>query len=177
MPLETFTRKNGARWHVAATHPRKELLALQNLHNQGFTAFFPRLKRARRSGNRIESRLEGLFPGYVFVRFDKARDRWQSINGTFGVRTLVGVREREPSAVPPEIMDTILERCRDGVWHEDSEVLVPGQAVALIDGPFVGANARFAQMLSGERVRVMLSWLATERAVVMPSSYVMAVKN
>jgi transcriptional antiterminator RfaH len=121
--------------------------------------------------------MEGLFPGYIFVSFDKARDRWQSINGTFGIRTLVGVSERGPSSVPSRIMETLLERCRDGVWHEDSEGLVPGQAVELVDGPFAGVNARFVEMLSGDRVRVMLSWLAAGQTVVMPSRYVMAIEN
>ena len=161
-------------WYVAATQPNKERFAIENLQRQGFNTFYPRMKRARHRKNRIESVVEGLFPGYVFVNFDRDRDRWQAINGTFGVRTLVGVRGSEPAPVPQRAMRALLDRCPDELWCEDSAGLAQGDRVELIDGPFAGGIAEFEAMLPGDRVCVLLAWLGTQRSVVMPASYIMA---
>lgn len=163
-----------SQWFVVAAQANKERFAIENLNNQGFDTFYPRIKRARRRKDRIDSVVEGLFPGYLFVRFDRGRDRWQSINGTFGVRALVSVRGSQPTPLPAATMRALLARCRDGMWLEDGAQFASGDAIALIDGPFVGCEARFDARLPGDRVRVLLGWLGHDQAVVMPVSYIMA---
>lgn len=162
-------------WYVAASQPGKERFAIENLKKQGFEIFYPRITRARqRKDRRIDKVTEGLFPGYLFVRFDRQRDRWQSINGTFGIRALVGVRGSEPTPLPARTMTTLIARCPDGMWLEDYAQFVSGDPIALIDGPFAGCQARFDAVLPGERVRVLLGWLGCEQALVMSASSITA---
>jgi len=77
------------RWYVAAVQPGREDSAERHLARQGFATFAPRHLRTVRHARRAMTRKVPLFPGYLFVALDLARDRWRSVNGTFGVRGLV----------------------------------------------------------------------------------------
>ena len=77
------------RWYVAQSTPRKEGVAIQNLRNQGFDAYCPRVRRTRRHARKFSTVNEPLFPGYVFVAIDVTEQPWRSINGTFGVTRIL----------------------------------------------------------------------------------------
>jgi len=155
-------------WYVAAAMPRKERFALANLHNQGFATFYPLLHRTRSPGG--GKTVSPLFPGYIFVGLNPQRIRWQSINGTFGIRYLVGPRGALPSAVPPPGMDELFQRFPQGAHYVPECRLRPGDPVNVITGAFAGIPATFEDMLSQDRIRVLLSWLNTQVAVVMPKT-------
>src|SRR6185437_17046763 len=79
----------GERWYVARTLPQRELRAAQQLANQGFRSFLPRYWKNRRHARKMETISVPLFPRYIFTILDQGRDRWRSINGTFGVDRLL----------------------------------------------------------------------------------------
>ena len=56
-----------------------------NLKRQGFEAFCPRFRKTRRHARRIDQVLAPVFPGYIFVHFDRERNQWRAVNGTHGV--------------------------------------------------------------------------------------------
>lgn len=155
-------------WYVAAVVPRKERFALANLHNQGFATFFPLLHRVR--SPKGTASVSPLFPGYIFVGLDPQRIRWQSINGTFGIRYVVGPRGALPSAVPSAVMDELFQRFPQGAHYVPECRLRPGDPVNVTTGAFAGIPATFEDMLSQDRIRVLLSWLNTQVAVVMPKT-------
>jgi transcriptional antiterminator RfaH len=152
-------------WYVAAATPRKERFALANLHNQGFTTFYPMMHKAQPGKTAMP-----LFPGYIFVGLNPHRARWQSINGTFGIRYLVGPRGALPSSVPAPVMDELFHRFPLGVHETPACRFHRGDRVDVMTGAFAGIPATFEDMLSHDRIRVLLDWLNTKVAVIMPSS-------
>ena len=154
------SRRDFGAWYVAITQPRKESLAIENLRRQHFPTFFPRVTRSATKAR--GAALAPLFPGYVFVSFCRETHRWQSINGTVGVRALIGRESRGPARVPRAAMDALFSRCPQEVWDAAAPALRRGDPVKVVSGPMAGASARFDQFLPQERVRILLEWLGGE---------------
>lgn len=167
-----FSSAPSSEWYVATALPRKEYFAIANLGNQGFKTFFPTLPKT--PGKVLPGRpaAQPLFPGYIFVNFGLGHGRWQSINGTLGVRGLVGPHGARPSPVPARIMADLFARCPQGIWDTAGDTLQRGDPIEVRFGAFAGVAAKFEEMLSQDRVRVLLDWLNTEVSVVMPTTYV-----
>ena len=155
----------GARWYVAETIAHKEGLALEHLQRQHFQGFCPRMRKLRRHARRQERVLVPLFPSYVFIRFDVDRQPWRSINGTIGVKRLVGSERNLPEPVPTAAMDAILSRCDDGVVTRLVEQPQQGQAVRILDGPFAESLAAIEALDDRGRVSVLLDILGRQTAV------------
>ena len=79
----------GERWFVARVLAHQENRAQFNLHRLGFRSFLPRLRRTIRHARKLRDTLNPLFPGYIFIVIDLSKQRWRSINGTFGVASLI----------------------------------------------------------------------------------------
>lgn len=150
-------------WFVAQTQPRKEAVAMQNLHNQGFRAYCPRVKRTRRHARRFETVSEPLFPGYVFVGIDVAEQPWRSVNGTFGVSRIL-----TDGARPVALQDGLVEHLMSvtgaprGIAADDSPL---GQDVRLRTGPFADFVGCIVGMSAGNRVRILLRLMNREITV------------
>jgi transcriptional antiterminator RfaH len=149
-----------SRWYVVHTHPRAEAKAALNLDRQGFTCYLPRYLKRRRHARRIETVAAPLFPRYLFVALDLARQQWWPIRSTFGVTNLVYNGE-QPAAIPSDVIQAIKAR-------EDSQGLVglprkprfaPGDTVRIIDGVFSSCLGLFEGMPDRERVAVLLELL------------------
>lgn len=97
-----------------------------------------------------------VFPGYLFVRFDIQRDGWHAINGTFGVRRLVGSSGGVPQPMPSAAMQALLDRCDGNVISGLFTELEPGQSVRLISGPFANVLAQVERLDVRGRVHVLL---------------------
>src|SRR5215472_13718576 len=102
---ECRVRTSRARWYAVQCLSNREFVAATQLRNQGFTTFLPCQLKTRRHARRFDSVRRPLFPGYLFVQLDLARDRWRSVNGTLGVAKLVGNSDL-PSAAPVGSIET-----------------------------------------------------------------------
>src|SRR3974390_1243405 len=89
----------GERWYAARTLHNRENSACFNLARMGFGTFAPRVWRTTRHARKTRNAMAPLFPGYAFVILNLSRDRWRSVNGTFGVATLIMAGDR-PMPVP-----------------------------------------------------------------------------
>src|SRR5882724_10664674 len=98
-------------WYVVHTRAQGEDRADFNLRRQGFATYLPRYLRARRHARRTETVARPLFPRYLFVALDVARDRWLTVQSTFGVSSLVIVGN-DPVPLPAGVVDEI--RAREG---------------------------------------------------------------
>ncbi|MBV8753435.1 MAG: transcriptional activator RfaH [Hyphomicrobiales bacterium] len=163
---------NARRWYVVHTQPNGEARADLNLRRQGFATYLPRYGRQRSHARRREVVKRPLFPRYLFVGLDLARDRWRAIHSTFGVNRLVLAGE-EPLPVPESVIDEIRAR-------EDDEGLValglpagvgPGSRVRLVDGIFADAKGVLERIADDRRVAILLELLGREvRVFVSPAS-------
>ncbi len=149
----------GGDWYVAETCARMETQAQQHLERQGFVNFCPRFRKTRRHARRMEQVLAPVFPGYLFVRFDPQRDPWRSINGTTGVKRLIGGTGSRPRSMPAPAMQALLARCSGDVISGLFTALVPGQPVRMLSGPFANLLAQVEHCDERGRVRVLLDIL------------------
>jgi transcription antitermination factor NusG len=151
------------RWFVARVLAHQETRAQLNLHRLGFRSFMPRSRRTVRHARKLRDTLQPLFPGYIFVIIDLSKHRWRSINGTFGVASLIMGAE-QPMPVPPYVIEALVASCesRGVVRLEDS--LEIGQKVRILSGPFAETLCRLAHLDDRGRVRVLLEIMGMEVA-------------
>lgn len=154
----------GCRWYVAAVQPGREDVAEIHLARQGFVSFAPRRLKTIKHARRLTERKVPLFPGYVFVSLDLDLHRWRSVNGTFGVRSLVTAGER-PSPVPRGLVEAFIDLTnRSGIMNPTSD-LAPGQRVQVLTGPFADFIGTIERLDGKDRVRVLLGMLNGESPV------------
>jgi transcription antitermination factor NusG len=153
----------GERWFVARVLTHQENRAQFNLHRLGFRSFLPRLRRTVRHARRLRDTLNPLFPGYIFVIIDLSKQRWRSINGTFGVASLI-MGADQPTPVPLGVVEALVASCesRGAVRLDDS--LEIGQKVRILSGPFAETLCRLAHLDDRGRVRVLLEIMGMEVA-------------
>lgn len=154
----------GARWYVVKTLPRREVFAAEQLQNQGFDVFLPKQVKTVRHARRVQTVLAAFFPTYLFVRMDVDRQRWRSINGTFGVSHLVSHGERPVPAPAGIIEDLIASADERGILVEGPWLEI-GQAVRITHGPFVDQVAVIDRFSNAEGVRVLLEIMGATIAV------------
>ena len=163
------------RWHVIHTRANAEWKALANLRRQGFEAYLPRYRKLRRHARKTELVGAPLFPRYLFLRLDAAKERWRAVLSTFGVASLV-CRDGAPVPVPDGVVEAIMAR-------EDSQAFVDltrqadfktDDAVQVISGPFADHLARFQGLSASERVILLLDILGRKLRVEVPSESVTA---
>jgi transcriptional antiterminator RfaH len=143
-----------SRWRLVRTQPRRELTAEEQLRRQGFEVFLPKTIKTVRHARRLRTQLAAFFPGYLFVSIDLARDRWRSVNGTFGVSHLV-MRGETPAAVPAGVVEDLIG-CSDQLGLYRTPSPQPGQKVRILTGPFSNHIALVQRMDGPGRVRLLL---------------------
>jgi len=149
-------------WYVAATQPGKEGAAEVNLQRQGFRSWMPRQIRVVRHARRRVEKSVPFFPGYIFVSMDIECQRWRSVNGTFGVRSLVMEGERPlhcPTGLVEGLQALVDER---GVFNVG---IGPGDTVRVVTGPFAELVGTLVRLDSAGRARVLLRLMRGEVAV------------
>src|SRR4051812_34838866 len=116
------------RWYAAQTLHRRERGAELELGAPGFTSLLPLITRTVRHARQLRKVRTPLFPSYLFVRLDLERDRWRSVNGTYGVARLV-MADGRPVPLPTGVVESLLDlRDANGVVRLDRDLSV-GQRV------------------------------------------------
>jgi transcription antitermination factor NusG len=153
----------GERWFVARVLANQENRAQLNLHRLGFRNFVPKLRRTVRHARRVQDTLKPLFPGYIFVIIDLSKHRWRSVNGTFGIASLIMGAE-QPMAVPLGVVEALVVSCENCGAVRLDDGLEIGQKVRILSGPFAETLCRLVHLDDSGRVRVLLEIMGTEVA-------------
>lgn len=162
--FESHDPPRGRRWFVVQTQPRKEIQAGVNLDNQGFQSFLPRICKTTRHARRSRTGLAPLFPRYLFVSLDLGRERWRSVNGTFGVSRLVS-HGAWPTPVPQGLVEELMAITEQVGAIDLSNALTPGESVRFLSGPFAETIGRLVALDDTGRARVLLELLGSEREI------------
>jgi transcriptional antiterminator RfaH len=166
LPECTLGLKGSERWFVAQTLHHREKLAALHLSAQGFRNFLPRFRKTVRHARQLREVIAPIFPGYIFLIIDTDRDRWRSINGTFGVARLVSAHGR-PIPLPSGIVEAMIAAMdQSGIVRLGGQ-LTPGQAVRVVAGPFAGGLGVLERLDGKGRVRVLLQIMGGEAPFVM----------
>lgn len=161
-------------WYVVNTLPNQEARAELNLRRQGFLAWLPAYERSRRHARRVETVSTPLFPGYLFVRFDAARQAWASINSTYGIRRLI-CRGDAPARLPDGFVESLRADVAEGRLQMPEDRLEPGARVRVTDGPFADYFGTLSSLASRDRVTLLLNVLGRDVSAVIPRWAVAAV--
>lgn len=156
-------------WYVVQCLARRERYAQQNLNLQYFQTFYPFYFKTVRHARKTRTVQQALFPGYLFVQLDLNKDRWRSINGTYGVSRLIMNGER-PSVVPSGIVDNLIEHTdqKGGVRLDDG--LKVGQKVKIVSGPMNELIGELLHLDDSGRVRVLLEIMSGKIVVTLNRS-------
>jgi transcription elongation factor/antiterminator RfaH len=164
-----MTLSSEPRWYVAATQPHREAGAAVQLARQGFDVFWPQIDRTVKHARQLRTRRVSLFPGYLFVSLDLDRDRWRSVNGTFGVRALVMAGDR-PVPVPSGLVEDLRGLAAAGGLIQFDTQLAVGQDVRVLTGPFADLIGQLDRLDDQERVRLLLHIMGTTIPVTLQRS-------
>jgi len=157
--------KASSYWCAVQTQPNREALAALNLDRQGFEVFFPRRLRTVRHARRLQHRLVGYFPGYLFVRLNAATDPWRSVNGTFGVRNLVMCGDR-PARAPDALIDFLRDHAGADGFIKSLQDFAPGDRVKVLSGPFADVIGTLERVEGAGRVRILMELIGGRAPVV-----------
>lgn len=158
-------------WYAVVTKPRCEAQAEEHLRRQGYDCLLPRVRRVLRTAAGLKSRVESLFPNYLFLRADPERHSLAPVRSTRGAIGLVRFGS-EPVRVPESVIAGIRERihAEDGLIRLDTPELSAGQKVRVTEGPLWGWEGVFLACEGCDRVRLLLELLGSVREVVLPRS-------
>ena len=144
-------------WYVVRTKPRCEYRAAAALEREGFELFLPLIQMPRTRGGYSTA---PLFPGYIFLRHDRERQRWPSVRqlpGIFGWLRLGGV---VPS-VPERVITELAQRAEainstGGLWTRFRR----GQRVRVVSDKMDSLAQVLEEPASPQaRVRVLLQFM------------------
>ena len=97
-------------WFILQIKRNAHHHANKNLNQQGFETFLPLHNTTSRNTTRFINANRPLFPGYMFIEFDKTETEWHKINNTYGVSRLVTFDSNLVS-IPNEIISNLMKRC------------------------------------------------------------------
>lgn len=154
------------RWYVAQTEPKKEKRAEQELAQQGFIAWVPKIQVWRpvtrttlRQAKAAEPDQTPLFIGYILIEMDIHSCPWRSVNGTRGVRSLI-MQGEKPLPVRRGMVEALRERLAptNGVLIVNTPAQThsfrPGMRLLVNKGPAFGLRGLCTDSASG-RLKVL----------------------
>ena len=147
-----------AAWFCARTQPKHEHIAAACLARQlGLEVFHPRLRMERASRRGVLHVIEPLFPCYVFVRCPQSR--LPEVRFVTGVSAIVHFARQIP-VVPDAVIAELQEFFAGGEPVPVEERFVPGVAVTVAEGTFLGFSGVVLRATSGhQRVQILLEFL------------------
>ena len=154
-PTDSGSADSGSRWYAVHTQPHREIRAQSQLENQGFSTYLPKRLKTVRHARKLRTTTAPFFPRYLFVSLDLRQHQWRSVNGTFGVSSLVMAGER-PQPVPPGVVEAMVAATEQNGLLSFEQKLAVGASVRLLAGPFAEQLGTLERLDDSGRVRVLL---------------------
>ena len=142
-------------WFILQFKSNAHHQANKNLNQQGFETFLPLHDTTSRNASRFINAKRPLFPGYMFITFDRADSKWHKINNTYGVSRLVTFNSSLRS-IPDIFVTNLMKRCDLSGNLLPIKKLKKGDQVKLIKGPFVNLAATIEKYEDDQRIWVLM---------------------
>jgi transcriptional antiterminator RfaH len=149
-------------WMIAQLKPNGLTVAIRNLERQKFVTFTPKLTVTRRKQDKLVSRTEPLFPGYVFVRETPFSDAFSRISYTLGILRLLLRADRQPALLPPDFMAALQIRCDPSGHLLPDAALAPGTRIRVTQGPFADTVSQIESLDRDGRISILIALLGQE---------------
>ncbi|MDB4078008.1 transcriptional activator RfaH [Amylibacter sp.] len=155
-------------WFILQFKPNSHHQASKNLNRQGFETFLPLHDTTSRKASRFITTNQPLFPGYMFITFDKAVSKWHKINNTYGVSRLVTFNTiLKP--IPTTFVNNLMKR------YDSSGKLLPikklkkGDQVKVLKGPFANFIATVETYETDQRIWILMDLMGRKTKIQTPS--------
>ena len=155
-------------WFILQFKSNSHHLAAKNLNRQGFETFLPLHDTTSRRLSRFLNTSKPLFPGYMFIRFDRVESDWHKINNTYGVSRLITFNSILKS-IPTTIVDSLKMR------YDLSGKLLPikklkkGDQVTVLKGPFANFIATVEKYEADQRIWILMDLMGRKTKIQTPS--------
>ena len=154
-------------WFVLHFKPNSHNQAVKNLNRQGFETFLPLYSATSRIASRFISSAQPLFPGYMFVKFDKTKSDWHKINNTYGVSRIITFNSiLKP--IPTTFVNNLMKR------YDLLGNLLPvkeykkGDQVKVLNGPFANFIATVETYETDQRIWVLMDLMGRKAKIHTP---------
>ena len=143
-------------WFILQFKANSHHQAMKNLKQQGFETFLPLHDSTSRKASRFINTTRPLFPGYMFITFDRTNTEWHRINNTYGVLRLITFNSTLKS-IPSIIIDSLMMRCDKSGKILPIKKLTKGNQVKILNGPFANFIASVEKYETDQRVWVLMN--------------------
>ena len=155
-------------WFILQFKSNSHHHAAKNLTRQGFETFLPLHDTTSRKSSRFINTSKPLFPGYMFIRFNRAESEWNKINNTYGVSRLITFNSLLKS-IPTSFVDSLMKR------YDSSGKLLPivkfkkGDNVKVLTGPFADFIATIEKYEADQRIWILMDLMGRKTKIQTPS--------
>lgn len=162
------------KWYLVYAKPRQEVLAEEQLTNQDYEVFLPRLCHRRRLRGHWQQVIEPLFPRYLFLHVDASEQSIGPVRSTIGVTGMVRFGGL-PCEVPEAVIRELRERQQQGEGHirPHRPEFARGDRVRVVGGPFAGIEAVFQSSNGEQRSMILLDLLGKLNRVRVETDYLL----
>ena len=155
-------------WFILQFKSNSHHLAAKNLNQQGFETFLPLVDKTSRKLSRFINTTSPLFPGYMFIRFNKAECEWHKINNTYGVSRLITFNSILKS-IPTTFVDSLMKRYDLLGKLLPMQKLKKGDQVTILKGPFANFIATVEKYEADERICILMDLMGRKTKIQTPS--------
>jgi transcriptional antiterminator RfaH len=155
-------------WFVLKFKPNSHDQATRNLNRQGFETFLPLYDTTSRKLSRFISTSKPLFPGYMFIRFNRAETDWHKINNTYGVSRLITFNSILKS-IPTSFVDSLMNRYDLSGKLLPIQKLKKGDQVTVLKGPFADFIATVEKYEADQRIWILMDVMGRRTKIITPS--------
>lgn len=156
-------------WYILQFKPNAHHLTVKNLNQQGYETFLPLSKSSSRKTSRFINSVRPLFPGYMFIKFDKEINGWHKINNTYGVSRLITFNSAL-KPIPSIIIDNLMKRCNLSGELVSIDQLKHGDQVKVSNGPFANFIATVEKYESDQRVWILMELMGRKTKIQAPQN-------
>ena len=155
-------------WFVLQFKPNAHHLAAKNLTRQGFETFIPLHDTTSRRTSRFINNSKPLFPGYMFIKFDRAESDWHKINSTYGVSRLITFNSILKS-IPTTFVDHLKKRYDLSGKLMPVKKLKKGDQVTVLKGAFANFIATVEKYEADQRIWILMDLMGRKTKIQTPS--------
>jgi len=155
-------------WFILQFKPNSHHQAIKNLTRQGFEVFLPLNYTTSRKLSRFINTSKPLFPGYMFIRFNRAESKWHKINNTYGVSRLITFNSILRS-IPTSFVDSLMKRYDLSGKLLPIQKLKKGDQVTVLSGPFANFIASVEKYEADQRIWILMDLMGRKTKIQTPS--------
>ena len=155
-------------WFILQFKSNSHHLAAKNLNRQGFETFLPLHDTTSRRTSRFINTSKPLFPGYMFIKFDRTASKWHKINNTYGVSRLITFNSVLKS-IPTSFVDSLMKRYDLSGKLLPIQKLKKGDQVTVLTGPFANFIATVEKYEADQRIWILMDLMGRKTRITSPS--------